>query len=206
MSRKLFQLLHVSQKRKIKGFTLVEVLVVAFILSVITGGFFYAMNAGRLSFNLSLARGNLQSEVRRNIDWIIKDVRQTASSELAKADNNPSPNHIKFKQVMGWDPTSNPPSFLWGDYYIEYTYDAANSTIVRTTNDPKHPNGPWTFYNITTSPFFTRNSSGDIVALNDRDLGTSKQLIIKIFGQAQVWGGHNTTYSLTEEVQIRNNV
>jgi len=186
---------------KIRGFTLVETLWVTLILGLITGIFFYATNVTQLSFNLSSARGSLQSEVRRSIGWITKDVRQAVSWDIAN--NNPTPSYIKFRQVTGWDTANN--TFLLSNYYIEYTYNAVNNTIVRRTSTlANNTIGLWTLNDVIQVPFSTRNSLGTIVPLNNSDLLTSKQLIITISGQSQVSGGQNTTYSLTEEVQIRN--
>lgn len=194
------RLLPVSHN-KTRGFTLMETLFVALILGVIIGAFFYAENAVQLSFSLSSARGNLQSEVRRTIGWIIKDVRQGVSWDIAN--NNPTPSYIKFRQVTGWDTVNN--TFLLSNYYIEYTYNAINNTIVRrTSNLSNNTLGLWVLNDVIASPFFTINSSGSIVPLNNSDLLTSKRLVITISGQSQVSGTQNTTYSLTEEVQIRN--
>jgi hypothetical protein len=150
------------------------------------------VNAVQLSFTSNSARGNLQSEVRRTIGWIIKDIRQAVSWDIAN--NSPTPSYIKFRQVTGWDTANN--TFLLSDYYIEYTYNAVNNTIIRRTSDLSNNTiGIWTLNNIITAPFSTMNSLGEIVPLNNSDLLTSKQLIITISGG---------TYSLTEEVQIRN--
>lgn len=188
-------------RNKIKGFTLVETLFITLILGVIIGVFFYAVNAVQFSFTLSSARGSLQSEVRRTIGWIIKDTRQAVSWDIAN--NSPTPSYIKFRQVTGWDTVNN--TFLLSDYCIEYTYSAVNKTITRRTSDlSNNPIGTWTLNNITAVPFSTINSLGEIVPLNDSDLLTSKRLVITISGEGQVLGLQNTTYSLTEEVQIRN--
>jgi len=188
-------------RNKIKGFTLTETLFVTLILGVIIGVFFYAVNAMQLSFTLSSARGNLQSEVRRTIGWIIKDARQAVSWDIAN--NSPTPSYIKFRQVTGWDTVSN--TFLLSDYYIEYTYNAVNNTIIRRTSDLSNNTiGLWTLNDIIAAPFSTIDSLGNIVPLNKSDLLTSKQLVITISGQGKVSGTQNTTYSLTEEVQIRN--
>lgn len=111
MLREPIRLLPVS-RNKIRGFTLVETLFVVFILSVIIGLFFYAVSVVQLNFNVSSERNNLQSEVRRIIGWIIKDVRQTVSWDIAN--NNPAPGYIKFRQVTGWDTTNN--VFLLSSY------------------------------------------------------------------------------------------
>ncbi|MDD5464931.1 MAG: hypothetical protein PHP73_01090 [Candidatus Omnitrophica bacterium] len=178
-----------------------ETLFVALILGVIIGVFFYAENAVQHSFNLSSARGSLQSEVRRTISWIIKDTRQSVSWDIAN--NNPTPSYIKFRQVTGWDTTNS--TLLLTNYYIEYTYDAVDHKITRRTSDLNNNTiGSWTLNNVIAAPFFTVNSLGEIVPLNNGDLLTSKQLVIAISGKDKVLGMPDTTYSLTEEVQIRN--
>ncbi len=188
-------------RNKIKGFTLIETLLITLISGIIIGVFFYAVNAVQFSFNLSSARGSLQSEVRRTIGWIIKDIRQAVSWDIAN--NSPTPSYIKFRQVTGWDTANN--TFLLSDYNIEYTYNSANNTIIRRTSDLNNVTiGQWTLNNVIAAPFFTVNSLGEIVPLNNSDLLTSKQLVITISGEGQVLGMPNTTYILTEEVQIRN--
>lgn len=194
------QLLPVS-RNKLKGFTLMETLFVTLALGIIVGAFFYAENSVQLSFTLSSARGNLQSEVRRAIGWIVKDTRQAVSWDIAN--NNPTPGYIKFRQVTGWDTANN--TFLLSNYYIEYTYNSINNTIIRRTSDlSDNTLGLWTLNNVAALPFFTIDSLGNVVPLNNSDLLTSKQLVITISGQSQVQSMQDTTYSLTEEVQIRN--
>lgn len=186
---------------KAKGLTIIEVLLVAFIMSVVTAILFYAMNAGQVSNTLISAKADLQAEVRRTMDWIIKDVRQSVSWEIAN--NGPTENYIKFRQVTGWDTVNN--TFLLSDYYIEYTYDALSNTITRRTSDLLNNTiGTWLLNYAVASPFFTMNSLGTVVPLNKDDLLTSKQLVVTISGAKQTIGAQNTTYTLTEEVQIRN--
>ncbi|MCX5709241.1 MAG: hypothetical protein NT088_00695 [Candidatus Omnitrophica bacterium] len=188
-------------RNRTAGFTIIEVLFVALALGAVTAAFFYAMSAGQISFNLSSSKIKLQAQVRNLTAWITKDAHQAVSWDIAN--NNPGPGYIKLRQVTGWDSQNN--SFLWSDYYIEYTYDADLSTITRRTSDLSNNTlMTWTFDNITAAPFFTVNSSGSPVALNANDLLTSKKLIITITGQNQVIGFQPVVYSLTEEVQIRN--
>jgi len=200
MLREPFRLLPVSHN-KIRGFTLLETLFVAFTLSAIIGILFYAVNTVQFSFTVSSARGNLQSEVRRTIGWIIKDVRQAVSWDIAN--NTPTPSYIKFRQVTGWDTVNN--TFLLSNYSIEYIYNSVNNTITRRTSDLSNNTiGVWVLNDVIATPFSTIDSSGNIVPLNNSDLLTSKQLVVTISGQSQVQGMQNTTYILTEKVQIRN--
>jgi len=189
-------------RRKIKAFTLVEVLFVTLISSFIVAGLIYAMNAGSFSYKVSTAKVNLQSEVRRAIDWIVKDTRQAVSWDIAN--NNPTHSYLKFRQVTGWDTVNN--TFLLSDYYIEYTYNSINNTIVRMKRDlSDNILGTWVLNNVFAPPFFTRDTSGNVVALdNKNDLLTSKQLVITVSGQSQVTNSETITYSLTQEVEIRN--
>ena len=199
MLQEHFRLLRVL-RNKPRGFSLVEVLLVVAILSVIIGICLYAMNATQISFNSTLASKNLQSEVRRTIGWIVKDARQAVSWDIAN--NNPTPDYIKFRQVTGWDTVNH--TFLLGNQYIEYTYNAIDHQIIRRTSDlSDNTIGVWTLDNVTASPFSTIDSLGGIVSLNNGDLLTSKQLVITISGQSSL-PSFQDGYSLTEEVQIRN--
>lgn len=199
MRKKNFRLLPVWLSKP-GGFTLVEILLAAAILSVLIGICIYTLHAVHISFNLTLSNKNLQSEVRRNIGWIVKDVRQSVSWDIAN--NTPSPDYIKFRQVNGWDTLNN--TFLLSDHYIEYTYNAADQKITRRTSDSDNQTiGEWTLNNVTGSPFATINSSGEIVPLNSGDLLTSKKLVVTISGQSSQ-PSLQEGYSLTEEVQIRN--
>lgn len=178
-----------------------EVLLVIAILSVIIGVCLYAMNTAQVSYNMTSAQRNLQSEVRRSIGWIVKDVRQAVSWDIAN--NTPTPYYIKFRQVTGWDTVNN--TFSLSNNYIEYTYNAYDHKIIRRTSDLSNNTiGVWILNNVFTSPFFTINSLGNIVPLNNGDLLTSKQLVITMSGQGSVPNLEDITYSLTERVQIRN--
>ena len=199
MRKKIFRLLP-GWPGKSRGFTLVEILLAVVILSVLIGICLYAMHAVHTSFNLTLSSKNLQSEVRRNISWIVKDIRQAVSWDIAN--NAPTPDYIKFRQVIGWDTVNN--TFLLSDHYIEYTYDAINQMINRRTSDlADNTIGQWSLNNVTSSPFATIDSSGSVVPLNNGDLLTSKKLVVTISGQSSQ-PSLQEGYSLTEEVQIRN--
>jgi type II secretory pathway pseudopilin PulG len=193
--QKHFRLQRVSPSR-VRGFSLIELILVAGILSFIAGVFFFSMSSGQFTYTLSSARADLQSEVRRAIGWIVKDVRQTVSWDMSN--NDPSPSYIKFRQVTGWDYVNN--TFSLSDIYIEYIYSSLSHTITRRTSDGVE----WTINYVFEEPFYTIDSLGGVVPLNKDDLLTSKQLIVTISGQIHVIGAENTTYSLTEEVQIRN--
>ena len=189
------------QDKKESGFTIIEVLFSALLTALLLAGSFYALSTGELSGTLSFAKADLQAEVRRTLDWIVKDVRQTVSWEVAN--NSPSGIHIKFRQVEGWDTANN--ILLMSTNFIEYSYDSASSTMTRKSLDAGgNVLQSWLFNNITASPFYTRDATGNIVTLNSTDLLTSRKLIASISGQKQVRGALNTGCSLSEEIKIRN--
>jgi hypothetical protein len=169
-------------------------------------GLFLAWNMGEFSSSVSSTKVDLQAEVRRTMDWITKDVRQSVSWEIADAvNNNPSDTHIKFRQVQGWNTTSD--TYLLNGNYTEYTYNAGSNTITRRVSDASNNTlQTWNFNNIMQAPFYTRDSGSNTVPLtgHSSDLLTSRRLIIVIAGQKQVRGSTNTTYALTEEVKVRN--
>jgi len=57
---------------------------------------------------------------------------------------------------------------------------------------------------IIQTPFYTRDTSNNIVALTSGNLLTSRKLVIVIVGQKQVRGALNASFTITEEVKIRN--
>ena len=186
-----------------KGFTIVEVFCSAIVTSFIVAVLFYTLSSGEYSRAASAAKIDVQSEVRRSMDWIVKDVRQGVSWDMADVSNSPSDTHIKFRKVEGWNTTSD--LLLLSDNYTEYTYDATNHTITRRLSDASNNTlGTWTLNNIMQSPFYTLDGSGNVVSLNGGDLLTSRKVVVVINGSKTIKGSLNATAELTEQVKIRN--
>lgn len=200
--------LEVKDNRKknrtpLTGFTFIEVFCVAVISSLIITAFFLALNTGGFSKSVSSAKVEVQSEVRRAMDWVAKDVRQAVSWDIADANNGPADTHIKFRQVQGWD--TNAEALVLTDNYLEYTFEANSNTITRRQSDASNNTiQTWVLRDITQPPFYTRDNFGNVVPLNSGNLLTSRKLIIAIAGQKQINGSLNATAALTEEVKIRN--
>lgn len=197
------------------GFTLFELLVSAFLISVILTALFMSFNIGLLSSTLTSPKVDLQAKVRQAIDIVVRNVRQTISWEIADVNNNPSGSHIKFRLVQGWDTATNNISFVKNEsgtnyyYYIDYTYSAAGQTLTRTQTKVRVSDlvvvstSTLAFSGIIAAPFYTRNTQGTKVALNHDDLLTSRKVIVVATGSTQVRG---LTYqlSLEEEIKVRN--
>lgn len=195
-----------------RGIGIVEVLLVTVITGLLMGSIFYLLSVAQSSRAQSTAKSEVQSEVRRAVDWIVNDVRQTVSWSIGASSNNSLSSHIKFQKVIGYN-TAGSGSALLGNF-IEYTYDPDANTITRTDLGT---NQSWTFRNIVLNEppfnsgvFYTRLSNGDIVIIDPVITGDNSpvyqtgNLVIVITGQKQISAIANVSYTLKEEVKIRN--
>ena len=169
--------------------------------AVLIAAVFFTLNTGQTADLVSSARSDLQAQVRRLLDWISTDVRQSISWEIAN--NNCTDSYIRFRQVEGWDTTNS--TYQLSSDRLEYTYNATPGSITRRLSDASNNTlNTWTFNNITQAPFYTRDAAGNVTALNQGDLLTSRKLVIVIAGSKQVKSSLNLTCDLTAEVKIRN--
>jgi prepilin-type N-terminal cleavage/methylation domain-containing protein len=165
------------------GFTLNEVLISVLILGIVLAGLFITLSTGEFSSSVSSAKLEVQAETRRLMDWIVKDVRQTSSSQIAN--NAPSNSHIKFKVCLGHD-SSN---IIWSSDFIEYTYDSSLNRLTRTD----YSSGTsWNFDNIIAAPF------------NTSELLTDSKLTVTITVQKQGARIPVITSTLISKIKIRN--
>ena len=170
---------------KLKGVTLVEVLIVTAVMSTIFASLFYVLTQGYLSNEIGLAKLKLQEEARRAIEVIGKDVRQTTVSEIKS--NNPSSSHLKFRIYQDYS-EGNP---QWSSNYIEYTYDANSYKLQRTDYNS---NITTYFYNIASPPF-------DVEELINNN---ENKISIDLNMQETVKSSLPINFSLTGEITIRN--
>lgn len=190
---------------KIKGLTVIEILIVVGSLSALMTGLFYTLNTGESVWSLNTTQFEVQSEVRRVADWITNDVRQARRVDIGDGGNNPSSVHIKFPKVTGYDTTGGGQAILSSNFY-EYTYDPELKTITRTDSGTGQS---WVFSNIIEAPFYT-NNGGSIIVIDpvspnpNSPVYQTGNLVIKLSGQKEARSGLNAVYSLTEEVKIRN--
>jgi type II secretory pathway pseudopilin PulG len=188
-----------------RGFTISEGLLVVAIISLLIGSVLYILIAAQSSMHISSAKAELQSEVRRAMDWIVNDVRQTVNWSIGSNANNPSSTHIKFKKVTGYSTEESGSAVLSG--FVEYSYDPSTNIITRFDADA---NRSWVFRNIMQAPFYTRLPDGSIVVIdpvisgNDSPVFTTGNLVIVIKGQKEAQGAPSISYTLTQEVKIRN--
>lgn len=209
---------HILRVKK-EAFTLIEVVAAFTILVIVVTGFLVAIVSGEKSRILSLAQIEVQSEVRRAIDWIAKDVRQARRVDIGSGANNPSASHIKFQMVSGYD-TAGLGSVLLSSSTIEYDHIPNDRSIVRKETKPSSQAGgqpiitTWVFNHIVEPPFYTKIKDPDgghsIISIDppvpggDSPVFQTGNLVIKIVGQKSVGNGLTPEYVLMEEVLIRN--
>lgn len=195
-----FFLLPRAFRVKKSGFTLVEVIITACILAMIFGALFSTLNIGYISTPVSLEKLELQAKVRRYLDWIVKDVRQAISWEIAS--NAPTTSKIKFKPVVGWDNSYPLPHNILSDDFIEYEYDANAQKIIRRTIDSgNNILQAWEFTDIIEEPFYTDYPNRELDGL---DLQGDGRLTIVITASKQARGAITIQHTIQEEVKIRN--
>jgi hypothetical protein len=187
---------HVLRVKK-RGLSILEALVVSFLMVVVFMALFLSLSTGEFSFSVSIAKADLQAKVRRVMDWIVKDVRQTNLIQINN--NDPSINHIRFKKVTGIDNSIG--NYTLSSDYVDYDYDSMSGNLTRSEiNEVGTTLKSWIFSNITQSPFYTAQG----VPLAPGGILTNKKLIIVISAQNQARGSLILDQTLTEEVKIRN--
>ena len=197
-----------------------EVLIAASISGLLIAGAFYVFNVYDTSGDVSAYRAELEAEIRNDLAWIAKDVRQAKSSDISDdsspGGNDPTSFHVKFRPAAGWDTVSS--QLQLASYYIEYSADPVAKTFTRKKINVADSAvlATWNFNHIeldSAKPiFYTRDSGGNLVALsgNAGALRTSRKLIIKLTGQREVvlkgqqGAVVNLSCPFTQEVKIRN--
>lgn len=197
---------------KNRGFSIFETLLVILMVSVIIGVLFYTLNTGQQASQISSVKAEVQSEVRRAVDWISKDARQTTNTEIASV-NTPTQSYIKFRPVCGYNTTTQALELGsscsgYSTNWIQYSFNQNAMTITRYVYDSTgNLLGSWIFNNIIQAPFFTKDLSGNTISLtnNQSSLLTSGKLVIIAVGSKNAFGALNITSALTAEVKVRNN-
>jgi len=189
---------------KSRGFTYAEFLVAGAIAVIIATAGLYVYISGERATAASSAKLAATAEARRAMDWIVRDVREAVSWEMASAGNSPSDSHIKFRKVEGWDMANNT-TFLLTANYTEYSYLAADDMLVRNLLDLSNNTlQTHSFRNITQEPFYAYNVSGDVVALNSGDLLTTPKVIVRIMSESFYKPSLSVNTTLESEVRLRN--
>ncbi len=177
---------------------------------IVFGGLFLSLNSGEFSELINSAKSEVFFEARGAVDAVTRDVREAVIWDIAdSANSNPGPTHLKFRKVTGWNITSE--ALILGNSYVEYSYDPTAMRLTRTlldaANNTVQVNGVnqvQYFFNITQSPFFTRDGSGNEVTMSSGDLLSSGRVIVSITARKQVTADKEVQAVIKSEVKIRN--
>lgn len=185
-----------------KGLTLIEIMVVAFIMGIISMALLLSLTAVGFSISVGSAKTDLQAKLRLAMDLIVRDVRQTSSTKGKIDLSNPPPSesYIKFVKVSGVD-NVNPQNYTLTSDYIEYNYTAALKQLRRNeVNATGSIIKSWNLTNLTQVSFYTDPG----VPLAQGNITESRKLLVNITGQTQLRNSLVINQTLTEEVKIRN--
>jgi prepilin-type N-terminal cleavage/methylation domain-containing protein len=92
-----------------KGVTLPEVLVVVVLFAILSGVSFTLLLSGSSSFEYNKARAELQQEMRKSVDWLKEDFRQTGSAGITTPASGATGTSITFQQATG----ANSGTIIW---------------------------------------------------------------------------------------------
>lgn len=180
------------------AFTLVELLIVIFILGIIMSGLFLTFNIGQFSFPVSSAKLELQSEARNTMNWIMKDLRQAISYNIAN--NNATTSYLKMN-LWQWNTTANQWDISNTTNYVEYFYNSSSQNLTRRYTDASGNVSALNFTNIKEAPFYTNYTAKE---LNTNNLLVNRKLIVVISIEKALRGTLIVPFTLISEVKIRN--
>jgi len=173
-----------------KGFTFIEIMVVAAISSVVAAGVFLVTSSTRSTWNSSDALIQLQQELRKAMTAISDELRETSVSKLyidsslsqPFPNNGVSYNSITFFLNQGVDVSGN---IIWSTNFVSYTL--SGSQVIRTYAGSSKV----TANNINSLSFVRNPSIPNVVVIN---IGAQKTTPL----------GQTLNAALDTEVAVRN--
>ncbi len=109
-----------------KGYTVVEVMVVLFIIAVVSSGMFMVLSSSKQTWDTTETRTAVQGELRKAILRISDDLRQTSMSQAftdsgltTKLSTGGVYSAIYFKVPQGIDNSNG--SIIWNSTAVSYT-------------------------------------------------------------------------------------
>ena len=190
-----------------KGFTLVEFMIAAMIMSFVLGGTVMLATQLQQSYSTQLDDVALEQEARYALDWIARDLRQAASDGYSAI----AADEISIDPNGGGDPDDsiqiladiNPPDGLLDDAGEDVTIelDTVNNIITRedavagTTED-------MTDGIFTDLQFTFLDSSKTVTA----DPSSVAYVRVQVTAQSRAWNGNlgeRPTFTLAKDVRVR---
>ncbi|MBN3038665.1 MAG: prepilin-type N-terminal cleavage/methylation domain-containing protein [Candidatus Omnitrophica bacterium] len=116
-------------RKKNRGFTFVEVMVVFFVFSVIMAAIYAVLNVGKQSWYMGITQEDVQQEARTAMEMMVRELRESRDSGVVVAAGN---SRITFEMPSGTDANGD---LVW-DYQVQYFLGGANGDhLMRTFTD-----------------------------------------------------------------------
>jgi prepilin-type N-terminal cleavage/methylation domain-containing protein len=165
-----------------RGFTLAELMVVLAIFLMMSGGIFQMTVAAQNIWNENKAKIEVQQNLRKAMEAIVNDIRQTGSITITDATAlDTSYSTLTFKKPS----TITGGNIVWNSFTTKYQLDAAGQQLQKVENA-----ATTTVATKITAITFSRPSTNAVhVALS---------------AQAVSSGGRTAQRSITFDVQMRN--
>jgi hypothetical protein len=159
---------------------------------------FLTFNIGQFSFPVSSAKLESQAEARNVMNWIVKDLRQAISYNIAN--NNATTSYLKMN-LWQWNITANQWDISNTTNYVEYFYNNSSQNLTRQYTDASGNVSKLEFNNITEAPFYTNYTAKE---LDMNNLLVNRKLIVVISIEKALRGALIVPFTLISEVKIRN--
>jgi prepilin-type N-terminal cleavage/methylation domain-containing protein len=133
------------------GFTLVEVMLVAVLLSILLGSIFAVLNTGRISMSAGETQLTIQQECRRGLNSMVKELRQSSSLKITDVPAN----GVNYTSITFQIPANISMNSTTWSSSIQYSLGGLNGTqLIRT-----QPGAQRILANYISSVIFTRSAS-----------------------------------------------
>jgi len=191
-----------------KGFTLVEFMIAALVMSFVLGGTVMLATQLQQSYSTQLEDAALEQEARYALDWIARDLRQATSDPYHEIDSDQElfidPNAgTDLDDSIRIQADINPPDGVLDDDGEDITieFDAVNGVITRedtiasTTED-------MTDGIFTDLQFTFLDSSGTATTAPDN----VAYVRVQVTAQSRAWNsnrGERPSFTLAKEVRVR---
>ncbi|MBU1062237.1 MAG: prepilin-type N-terminal cleavage/methylation domain-containing protein [Candidatus Omnitrophica bacterium] len=167
-----------------KGFNLIELMIVIVIFSIILGAIFATMTISGLSWYSGSTQVEMQQEVRRGLDRIVKELRQSNPTMITGVPANGIPyNSISFRLPL----TDNNGDITWSNT-INYSLGGLNNRQLLRTEG-------------TNQEILANN----IVGLQlTRQVSASNIIEVTLQSQKATVLGHIVATTLNSKIKFRN--
>lgn len=173
--------------RNNKGFTLVEIIIVAFLFSIISAAIFSVLATGRNSLSAGESQMSVQQACRNSLDAMVKELRQTAASKIPDVPAN----GVNYSSITFQVPTVISATGPTWSADIRYSLGGLNGMqLLRTQSGNQRVMG-----NNISSLIFNRSAASPNV------------VNVSVTAQKNTFSGftaRQSTITLTSQVKLRN--